>query len=192
MAGVLGADELVELLGRFGMKVELDPAGARADGVSSELVRARLAHALVGVAQAHASRADDAARQTGASLDEIGEVALMVFAGAGCESEADEWALIQWQTTRLAQVVAKLDFGGPVRPDEQTGSGDVLVRTIREVTAALSGMACAKQAATNPLHNAGEAADAGRALSRAMDALEQAAADAPMHRNVGQLMQMTD
>ena len=37
----------------------------------------------------------------------------------------------------------------------------------------------------------GVAAEAGRALSGAMDALEQAAADAPLHRNLGDLMRMT-
>lgn len=44
---VLTSDELVELLDRFGMKVQLDPAGAAADGVSPELVTARLASTAV-------------------------------------------------------------------------------------------------------------------------------------------------
>jgi hypothetical protein len=43
----------------------------------------------------------------------------------------------------------------------------------------------------NPLREPGTARDAGLALSRAMDALEKAAEDASMHRNVADLMRMT-
>jgi hypothetical protein len=88
MAGVLSVGELTELLDRFGVKVKVDLAGAAADGVSPELVTARLAHALVGVVEAHATRAEDAARRAGAGAEDIGEVALMAFAGASCGSEA--------------------------------------------------------------------------------------------------------
>jgi hypothetical protein len=192
MADVLSLDELVGLLDRFGMKVNVDLQGAAADGVSPELVTARLAHALVGAVEAHATRAEETARQAGADVADIGEVALMAFAGAACGREADEWALIEWRATRLAMVLSGLDFGGPLQRDGQVGSGDTLVRTIRLVAAALSGMASAKHAASNPLRAAGVARDAGQALSKAMDALEQAAADAPLHRNIGQLMGMTD
>ncbi len=115
----------------------------------------------------------------------------MAFAGANCQHEADEWALIEWRATRLAMVLSGLDFGGPLPRQGQAGSGDVLVRTIRQVAAALSAMASAKHAAVNPVRGDGVAAEAGRALSRAMDALEQAAADAPLHRNLGDLMRMT-
>ncbi|MDG4756241.1 hypothetical protein O7630_35600 [Micromonospora sp. WMMD718] len=192
MTDVLTIDDLVELLDRFGMKVGVDLDGAAADGVSPELVRARLAHALVGVVEAHATRAEDAARRAGADVADISEVALMGFAGANCQGEADEWALIEWRATRLAMVVSGLDFGGPLPRQGQVGSGDVLVRTIRQVAAALSAMASAKHAAVNPMRGEGVATDAGRALSRAMDALEAAAADAPLHRNLGDLMRMTD
>ena len=194
MAGVLSLDELVALLDRFGMKVTVDLADAAADWVSPELVTARLAHALVGVVEAHASRAEDAARTAGAGVADIAEVALMAFAGANCQREADEWALIEWRATRLAMVLSGLDFGGPLPRQGQVGSGDVLVCTIRTVAAALSAMASAKHAAADPLRGDGGAADAGRALAlaRAMDALEKAAADAPLHRNIGDLMRMTD
>jgi len=192
MADVLSRYELVGLLERFGMKVKVDLDGAAADGVRPELVTARLAHALVGAVEAHATRAEDAARQAGADVSDIGEVALTAFAGAACNREADEWALIEWRATRLAMVLSGLDFDGPLPRDGKVGSGDTLVRTIRLVAAALSAMASAKHAASNPLRGAGVARDAGQALSRAMDALEQAAADAPLHRNIGQLMRMTD
>jgi hypothetical protein len=192
MTDVLTIDDLAGLLDRFGMKVSIDLDGAAADGVSAELVAARLAHALVGVAEAHASRAEDAARRAGAGPAEIGEIALGAFAGANCQNEADEWALIEWRATRLAMVLSGLDFGGPLPRQGQTGSGDVLVRTIRQVAAALSAMASAKHAAVSPGRAGGAAAEAGRALSRAMDALELAAADAPLHRNLGDLMRMTD
>jgi hypothetical protein len=192
MADVLSLDELVALLDRFGMKVKVDLADAAADGVTPELVTARLAQAQVGVVEAHATRAEEAARRAGAGVEDIAEVALMAFAGADCQREPDEWALIEWRATRLAMVLSGLDFGGPFPRSGRVGSGDVLVRTIRGVTAALSGMASAKHAAVNPLRGDGVADDAGRALSRAMDALEQAAADAPLHRNLADLMRMTD
>jgi hypothetical protein len=51
----LSLDGLVALLDRFGMKVKVDLDDAAADGVSAELVTARLAHALVGVVEAHAT-----------------------------------------------------------------------------------------------------------------------------------------
>jgi hypothetical protein len=189
---VLGLDDLVELLDRFGMKVQLDLDGAAEDGVSRELLTARLAHALVGVVEAHATQAEEAARQAGADTSGIAEVALMAFAGANCTGESDEWALLEWRVTRLAMVLAGLDFSGPLPREGRVGSGDVLVRTIRMVTAALSGMVSAKHAAVNPLREPGTARDAGLALSRAMDALEKAVEDAPLHRNVGDLMRMTD
>jgi hypothetical protein len=49
---VLRLDDLVGLLDRFGMNVELDPDGA--------------AHALVEVIEAHATQAEDATRRAGA------------------------------------------------------------------------------------------------------------------------------
>ncbi|THJ75379.1 hypothetical protein [Candidatus Frankia alpina] len=192
MAGVLSLDELVGLLDRFGTRVEVDLAGAAADGIGPELVAARLAHVLVGAVEAHATRAEDAARRAGAGPEDIGKVALMAFAGAGCAAETDEWALLEWRTTRLAMVLSGLDFTGPFPRQGQIGAGDALVRTIRTVAAALSGMTSAKHAATNPRRRSQNARDAGRALSRAMDALEQAAADAPLHRNLGQLMETAD
>jgi hypothetical protein len=95
MANVLTIDDLVGLLDRFGMKVGVDLDGGAAEGVSPELARARFAHALVGVVEAHASRADDAARRAGADTAGIAEITLMAFAGANCQREADEWALIE-------------------------------------------------------------------------------------------------
>ncbi|MEX5636614.1 hypothetical protein AB1460_29295 [Parafrankia sp. FMc2] len=189
---MLSLDELVGLLDRFGMRVEVDLAAAAADGMGPELVAARLAHALVGAVEAHATRAEDAARHAGAGPADIGQVALTAFAGAGCAAEPDEWALLEWRATRLAMVLSALDFTGPLPRQGQVGSGDTLVRTIRTVAAALSGMTSAQHAASNPHRGPQEARDAARALSRGMDALEQAAADAPLHRTLSQLMQMTD
>ncbi|GAB3331164.1 hypothetical protein RMN56_20630 [Micromonospora halotolerans] len=60
------------------------------------------------------SRAEDAARRVGADVAAIGEVELMAFAGANCQGEADEWALIEWRAIRLAMVLSGLDFGGPL------------------------------------------------------------------------------
>lgn len=192
MAALLSVDELTQLLARFGMVIEVDMAAAAADGVTPELMTARLAHALVGAVEAHASRAEDAARKTGADVEDIAEVALMAFAGAASACETDEWALIEWRATRLAMVLSGLDFAGPLKREGRIGSGDTLVRTIRQVAAALSAMATAKHAAADPLRDRGVARDAGLALARGMDVLEQAAKDVPLHRNIGQLMQMSD
>ncbi|MET7517944.1 hypothetical protein ABZS88_31595 [Streptomyces sp. NPDC005480] len=71
--------ELVELLARFGMLVQVDEAAAD----SRELMVASPAHALVGAAEAHASRAEDAANRAGAGPADIGQAALMAFAGVG-------------------------------------------------------------------------------------------------------------
>ncbi len=60
------------------MKVQVVLEGAAADGVNPELVTARLAHALVGVVEAHASQVEHAARRTGAGPEDLAEVALMV------------------------------------------------------------------------------------------------------------------
>ncbi len=192
MADVLTQGELLELLDRLGMKVQLDPAGAAAGGVRPELVTARLAHALVGVVEAHASRAEDAARRAGATVEDIADVALMAFAGANCQNEPDEWALIQWRTVRLSMVLSGLDFAGPLPRDGAVGSGDALAAAIRQVAAALSGMATAKHTAVNPRRPAGEARDAGQALVKAMDVLKHVTADAGRHRAMGHLMATTD
>jgi hypothetical protein len=68
---------------------------------------------------------------------------------------------------------------------------DVLVRTIREVAGALAAMATAKRVATDSLRPDGDAVVAGEGQAKAMDVLEQAAADAALHRAVGDLMQKT-
>ena len=46
--------------------------------------------------------------------------------------------------------------------------------------------------AANPRRNDGDAAVAGQTLSRAMEALEEAAKDIHTHRAIGDLMRMTD
>jgi hypothetical protein len=82
--------ELVDLLARFGMMMQINEAEAD----SRELLTASLAHALVGCAEAHASRAESAANATGAGPADIGQAALMAFAGVNCQNKADELALI--------------------------------------------------------------------------------------------------
>ncbi|GAA2531769.1 hypothetical protein [Pilimelia columellifera] len=192
MAGVMDTDEMVELLAKFGTHIELDFDAAAADGNSGELIAAKLAHTLVGVFEAHASRADDAARQTGATPRDLADATLGAFAGARCGDEVDEWALLQWRTNKLAMALNELDFGGPFPRAGDVGSGDVLVRTIRATAAALGAMTHAKQISINPLRADGESAEGGVLLARAMDALEHAVKDAGAHRAVGDLMRMVD
>jgi hypothetical protein len=185
---VIEMEDLAALLARFGMIVKLDEG----PGAETELQAAQMAHALVGAAEAHATRAEQAYRAAGADSADITQASLMAFAGVNCQSEADELALIMWRATRLAGALGALDFSGPIKRQGEVGSGDVLIRTMRLVAAALSGMATAAHAASNPLRDPGEAATAGAALSTAMGALEEAVKDIHTHRALGDLMGMTD
>ena len=94
---------------RFGMMIQINEAEAD----SRQLLAASLAHALVGTAEARASRAEDAANAAGAGPAGIGQAALMAVAGGNCQFEIDELALIAWRASRLCQVLSMLDFGGP-------------------------------------------------------------------------------
>lgn len=185
---IMELDELKELLAKFGMMVGLDTS-PEAD---TDLQAAQLAHALVGVVEAHATRAEEAYRAVGAEPADLIQASLMAFAGVNCQTEVDELALIHWRATRLAGVLSALDFGGPFPRKGGIGSGDALIRTIRLVAAALSGMTSAAQVSANPARGEGAAALAGEALSKAMGALEEAAKDVHTHRAIGDLMRMTD
>ncbi|MBV8540649.1 MAG: hypothetical protein JO063_04775 [Pseudonocardiales bacterium] len=117
----------------------------------------------------------------------------MAFAGVNCQSESDELALIQWRATRLAGALGALDFSGPIQRQGELGSGDSLIRTMRLVAAALSGMATtAAHASVDPQRGPGQGAAAGQALAKAMSALEEAAKDVNRHRAIGDLMGMAD
>jgi len=185
---IMELGELKDLLAKFGMMVGLDTSA----DANTELQVAQLAHALVGVVEAHATRAEEAYRMAGAGPADIIQASLMAFGGVNCQTEADELALIHWRATRLAGVLGALHFGGPFPRKGAIGSGDVLIRTIRLVAAALSGMTSAAQASANPLRGNEDAALAGQALSKAMDALEEATKDIHTHRAIGDLMRMTD
>ena len=185
---VIPADELTALLARFGMMVGVDDS-TEAD---AELQAAQLAHALVGAAEAHATRAEQAYRDAGADSPDLTQASLMAFAAVNCQNEADELALISWRATRLAGALGALDFSGPIARRGELGSGDALIHTMRLVAAALSGIATAAQTAANPLRGPGEATQAGLALVKAMRALDEAAKDVHRHRAVGALMGMTD
>ena len=185
---IMEVGELKELLAKFGMMVGLD-SSPEAD---TDLQVAQLAHALVGVVEAHATRAEEAYRDAGAGPAELIQASLMAFAGVNCQNEVDELGLINWRATRLAGVVGALDFGGPFPRKGAIGSGDALMRTIRLVAAALSGMTRAALVAANPRRGDGEAAVAGETLVKAIGALEEAAKDIHTHRAMGDLMRMTD
>ena len=92
----------------------------------------------------------------------------MAFAGTNCQTPADELALINWRATRLAGALGALDFPGPIPRNGDVGSGDALIRTIRLVAAALSGMTRAAYCSADPLRAPGDAAGSGRLLARAM------------------------
>jgi hypothetical protein len=191
---VIPLKELAAMLAPFGMMVTIDP------GADMDYQAMQMSHALVGVVEAHASRAEDAYRQAAAKTGtdpyevhtDITQSSLMAFAGVNARSAADELALICWRATRLAGVLGALDFPGPIKRNGPVGSGDALIRTMRLAAAALSGMATAAENAANPHRARGEAAEAGQALVKAMAALEEAVKDADRHRAGGDLMAMTD
>jgi hypothetical protein len=185
---VIPPGELAALLARFGMIVGLDTS-PEAD---EEFQSAQLAHALVGVAEVHATRAEQAYRDAGAQPADLTQASLMAFGAVNCQNEADELALIQWRATRLAGVLAALDFPGQIPRKGEVGSGDALIHTMRLVAGALCGMATAAQASANPLRGPGATASAGQALAKAMSILDEAAKDVDRHRAVGELMGMTD
>ena len=172
----------------FGMVVGLDES-PEAD---RPLQTAQLAHALLGAIEAHATRAEEAYRAGGADPADLVQASLMAFAGTNCQTPADELALINWRATRLAGALGALDFPGPIPRNGDVGSGDALIRTIRLVAAALSGMTRAAYSSANPLRAQGDAADSGHILAKAMSALEEAAKDIGRHRAIGDLMGMAD
>lgn len=157
-----------------------------------QLQTAQLAHALVGAAEAHATCAEQAYRDAGAGPAELTQASLMAFGGVNCQNEVDELALISWRATRLAGVLGALDFPGPIARQGDIGSGDSLIRTMRLVAAAVSGMATAAHTSINPLRGPKDSAVAGQALAKAMTALEEAAKDIHRHRAIGDLMGMVE
>jgi len=183
---VIGHEELAAMLAPFGMIVTVDP------GEDMAFQAAQMANALVGAAEAHASRAEDAYRkQPGAAPADLAQASLMAFAAVPCTSTADELALIQWRAQHLAYALSTLDFPGPIARQGEVGSGDALIRTMRLTAAALSAMAHAKLVLTDPGREDGAAGQAGALLSRAMDALAEAARDVSAHRFVGDMVRMT-
>jgi hypothetical protein len=119
---VIPPRELVTLLARFGMMVGLDTS-PKAD---QELQAAQLAHALVGAAEAHATRAEQAYRDAGAEPPDLTQASLMAFAAVNCQNEVDELALIQWRAVRLAGVLGALDFPGPIPRNARGKSGPAI------------------------------------------------------------------
>ena len=183
---VIGQQDLAALLSQFGMIVQIDP------GEDMALQTAQMANALAGAVEAHASRAEDAYRQQGAGPADLAQVGLMAFAGVPCQGAADDLALIQWRAQHLAGALNSLDFPGPIPRQGDIGSGDALTRTMRLTAAALAAMAKAAHISVDPASGPGAAWDAGMLLSRAMDALQEAAKDVHRHRAAGDLMGMTD
>ncbi|GAB4590257.1 hypothetical protein [Nocardia sp. IFM 10818] len=168
------------------MIVQLDKAADR------EMQTVQMWAALMGKVQARLITAETAYRESGAAPREMNEAALMAFVGLDCRSQVDELAYLHWQALRLAGALQTLDFPGPIPRAGDIGSGDSLMRTVRLVAAALQAMLHAAATAVNVDREDGASAESGHLLTRAMDALEQAATDIPLHRATGDLMRMVD
>ena len=105
------------MLAPFGMIVQVDPEADIA------FQTAQMANALVGAAEAHASRAEDAYRQQGAEPADLAQAGLMAFAAVPCQGPADDLALIQWRAQHLAAALNGLDFPGPIKRNGDIDSG---------------------------------------------------------------------
>lgn len=158
---------------------------------------AQLTHTLLGAVEAHATRAEQAYRTAGevppdvpidrqvsgvfAQPADLTQTSLMAFAAVPCHSEADELELLSWRAKRLAGALPALDFSGPTPRWGELGSGDALMRTVRLIAAALSGMTHAAHTADGPQRPSGAASVTAGALDKALAVLEQAA-DSARHR----------
>ncbi|MEU4348188.1 hypothetical protein [Streptomyces sp. NPDC023838] len=103
--------DLLKVLEVLGVKFSTGPdTGKKVDLVLG------LSHGLIGAAEQHAMRAEQAARSVGAAIDDIGEATGQVFNAAGCRSVSEEIALLSWRAQRHAQAVGQVNENYP--PDE--------------------------------------------------------------------------
>jgi hypothetical protein len=178
----LELDDLKELLTTLGARVEVDPRS----GPPTRLVM-HLALGLVGAAEQHAVAAEMAAREAGASIDEIGHATADVYAGAACQSDLDALALIGWRMTRTTQALQQLNL-----LDGPCGGPDPLGRTILLTAGALSALVGAAATMRNVHRGDGDTQAAALGVRRAITALDEAAKAARAQRVIADLLALVD
>jgi len=179
----LDADGLRDLLRTLGVQVNIDAAAVR----RPEQLVLKLAYGLLGATERHAIIADETARAAGVSIDEIGEAAGDIYAGAACHNDLDALGLVQWRMTRTTQALQQLKL-----LDGPAGGPDPLGRTILLTAAALSGLLSAAATRRNPLRGDGDTAAAAHCVRQAIRALDQAAKDAKSQQVLADLLTLTD
>jgi hypothetical protein len=153
-----------------------------AAGTKEDLVLS-LSHGLIGAAEQHAMRAEQASRAAGATIADIGEATGQAFNAAGCRSVTDDIALLSWRAQRQAQAVGVVNENNP--PDE-------LMKTVQLVAAALSGLLSTAQTMRNPLRGARDTKDAARAVRASAAALDRALTSGPGLKVLADLLDTTD
>ncbi|MGI5119507.1 hypothetical protein ACQEU5_08200 [Marinactinospora thermotolerans] len=165
----LSTEQVMALLAELGVTAS---AGQGSGDGSTAL---GLAYALVGAAERNAIDTERAALRAGTSPAEFGATARSRTLAAGVRSETEEFALVEWQATRLAQAIGSLahnrDSAGPA-----PAGGDRLLRAVELVAAALSALLCAAGAARDPQRDEDGARTAIDGLRQAVRALDRARA----------------
>jgi hypothetical protein len=170
--------ELLKVFETLGIKLAVDPTQARKE----ELVL-NLSHGLIGAAEQHAMRAEQAARAAGTGIEGIGEATGQAFNAAGCRNATEDVALLSWRSQRLAQAVGQVN--GHNKPDE-------LMKAVELVAAALSGMLSAAHTMRNPLRGDTETKEAARAVRASAAALDKALTTGPGLTVLADLLDLTD
>lgn len=174
----LSAAALVEMFKTLGVVIAVNP------DAGEDVQVLDLAHGLIGTAELHAMRAEQAAAAAGASVVEFGEATAQAFNGAGCRTPADDLQLLSWEATRHCQRIGAHAAAAD--------GGDQLIKTIQMTAGALSGLLNVALVMQNPLRGDGETSDAAALLGKAITALEQAAERAGGQRFVADLLDLTD
>ncbi|MFC7326183.1 hypothetical protein [Marinactinospora rubrisoli] len=166
----LNGDRMVVLLKEFGIEVESAPGRT-----AGAMAAVQLAYALIGAAERNAIDAEQAAIDAGAT--DFGPAAHSRAVAAGVESETEEFALAEWQVTRLTQALGRLVGSESGEPAEGAVAGR-LGRAIELTGAALAALLSAAASVRDTQRDddgtraaADDMLDAMRALERAQAAL---------------------
>jgi hypothetical protein len=178
LAPPVDQSELLKVFEVLGVKFSTGPAAGKKEDVVLSL-----SHGLVGAAEQHAMRAEQAARAAGSTITDISDATGQAFEAAGCRNVNDDIALLSWRTQRTAQAVGQVNAQN--KPDE-------LLKTVELVAAALSGLLSAAQVMRNPLRGEGDTKDAARAVRASAAALDKALTDGPGLRVLADLLDATD
>ncbi|RCV48181.1 hypothetical protein [Marinitenerispora sediminis] len=167
----LNGDRMVVLLKEFGIEVENAPGRT-----AGAMAAVQLAYALLGAAERNAIDAEQAAIAAGS--EDFGPAAHSRAVAAGVRSEVEEFALAEWQVTRLTQALGRLVGDGSEQPDEEGVVANRLGRAIELTGAALAALLSAAASVRDTQRDdddsraaAADMLDAMRALDRAQTAL---------------------